>query len=94
VSLSITELSLIAELLEMAHDQFSNHCCNDYEIKNSKEHKNLLIEMVKWNVNQKIDKNARDEINDIENNKHKMLDTANTSLMSFLANRCREELKD
>lgn len=26
------ELKLIAKLLELAADQFSNHCCNDYDL--------------------------------------------------------------
>jgi hypothetical protein len=45
------EYKIIAELLEMASDEFSNHSCNDYEIDNTAENMDLLKDAHNWNVN-------------------------------------------
>lgn len=41
-----TQLKIAAELLELAADQFGNHGCNDYEIKNTKENLEFVKQMI------------------------------------------------
>lgn len=38
------QMKLAAELLEVASDHFSNHGCNDYEIENTPENREWLIQ--------------------------------------------------
>ncbi len=40
---------LLAELLEMAGREFGNHGCNDFELGNTPEHRELMNRVVRWN---------------------------------------------
>ena len=40
---------LLAQLLEMAGQEFSNHGCNDFELDNTPENVKLLFSALEWN---------------------------------------------
>lgn len=42
--------AILAKLLEMAADEFSNHGCNDFDLPNTPENNALIVEKIKWNV--------------------------------------------
>lgn len=52
INLTDTEVKILADLLEMAHQEFSNHGCNDYPLENTDEN---------WELIQNVDKNVCDE---------------------------------
>jgi hypothetical protein len=41
---------ILADLLDMANDEFSNHGCNDYELENTPENLAIVTAMEKWNT--------------------------------------------
>ena len=41
--------AILAELLEMASDEFSNHDCNLYELPNTSENRALVERTERWN---------------------------------------------
>lgn len=88
MALTKAELKLISELLELAAGNFSNHGCNDYEIDNTEENKQLLIEMINWNGDEC---EIEEEIPKIESCKRKTLYAADFCLMSYLAARAAKE---
>lgn len=88
MALTKNELKLISELLKLASDEFSNHGCNDLEIPNTEENKQLLIDMINWNGDEY---EIEEEIPEIQKCKKKMLFTHDSFLMSYLAARCEEE---
>ena len=45
------EYAILADLLEMADNEFSNHGCNDYSIPNTPETIELLRQAHEWNTN-------------------------------------------
>lgn len=45
------EYKILADLLETASDEFSNHGCNDYELDDTPENRDLLEAAHWWNVN-------------------------------------------
>ncbi len=45
------EYKIVADLLNMASNEFSNHGCNDYEIPYTKETVDLIEQAHKWNCN-------------------------------------------
>ncbi len=90
MKLSKTELSLIADILKEASDEFSNHSCNDYKLSNTPEHKELLIELAKWNGDEEY---LEEQIEAIENNDKKTLYTYDWMLMRYLSEKCAEASK-
>ena len=40
---------ILAQLLEMADQEFSNHGCNDFELDNTPENVKLLFSALEWN---------------------------------------------
>lgn len=40
---------VLADLLKLAGDEFSNHGCNDYELPNTPENRELVSSMHRWN---------------------------------------------
>ena len=42
--------SILAKLLNMASDEFSNHGCNDFELPNTPENRALMEAAEKWNA--------------------------------------------
>ena len=94
MSLSKNELKMIAELLDCASNEFSNHSCNDYDVKNTPDNKKLLIDIVKWNEGiegDSLDEDVIEEIENIKNKKSKTITYYDWVLMSYLAARCQEE---
>lgn len=45
----MSELLVLADLLNMADDEFGNHGCNDYELDNTPENYNLVKDALEWN---------------------------------------------
>jgi len=41
--------AVLAKLLEMAADEFSNHGCNDFDLPNTPENNALMVAAEKWN---------------------------------------------
>lgn len=76
--LTPAELKLMADVLELAGDQFSNHGCNDFEIDDTPEHRAIVAEMHK-----------DDPGFDIEDFLyHGKINAGDDSLMSHFADRC------
>lgn len=44
------EYKILANLLEMASDEFSNHGCNDYELDDTPENRALMDLALRWNA--------------------------------------------
>ena len=88
--LSKDELHLIAQLLEMASEQFSNHGCNDFKLPATKENKAMLLEMVDHCYGEEDKKDALDRIAKSK----KTIMTFDWMLMSYLAKRCRKLSND
>ena len=63
------EYAILASLLEMAHDEFSNHGCNYYELENTPENYALVEAMNKWNSDDPEDQEVQ-----IYNNKIIVMD--------------------
>lgn len=47
--LSESALRLASEMLELASDEFSSHCCNDLVIDNTPENFEFIQDMHNWN---------------------------------------------
>lgn len=47
--LNKTEWTILAQLLEMAADEFGNHGCNDFELPNTPENREFMERMELWN---------------------------------------------
>lgn len=73
------ELAFIADLLDMAADEFSNHSCNDFKIDNTAENKLLLMKIA----------DSAEEKDSILNNDSKTLYTCDWLLMRYFANKCK-----
>lgn len=88
--LTAAELKMISQLLKEASNEFSNHGCNDMDIPNTDENKQMLIRMVRetWDP-----RDAAEEIETIESCKKKTLYTYDWMLMEYLAQRCDEAAK-
>ena len=48
-SLDTNAWKVLAKLLELAGNHFSNHGCNDYDLKNTPENMALLESLEAWN---------------------------------------------
>jgi hypothetical protein len=88
--LTSAELTAIAELLQKASDEFSNHGCNDYKLLNTPENKIMLVEMIKANGDEE---SMEEEIEEVMSCKNKNIYTYDWWLMSYLADRCKEAAK-
>jgi hypothetical protein len=88
--LTSAELTAIAELLQKASDEFSNHGCNDYQLLNTPENKIMLVEMIKANGDEE---SMEEEIEEVMSCKKKNIYTYDWWLMSYLADRCKEAAK-
>jgi hypothetical protein len=89
--LNKAELSLIQELLKLASEQFGNHGCNDYQIKNTPDNKTLLCKLIEWNDDPL---QIKEDLPEVLSSKKKVLNTQDFSLMDYLAHRCKEELEN
>ena len=70
-----TELEVMAKLLDLAADQFSNHGCNDFELPATAENIALVRQV------EEDEPSVRGDT----------VDTLDWCLMYFLKNRCLEE---
>lgn len=85
--LTSAELKIISKILSEASDEYSNHSCNDMDIPNTDENKQMLIRMVNENYDPR---DVAEEIEIIESCKKKTLYTYDWMLMDYLAKRCKE----
>lgn len=88
--LTPAELTLIADFLKEASEEYSNHGCNDCEIPNTKENKAMLVNMIKRDVDEE---DQEEEIEEVMSCKKKKLFTFDWLVMDYLADRCREAAK-
>lgn len=75
---------LAAELLEMAAEEFSNHGCNDYILKNTPENRELYEKMMKESCGETVTVRPSREI----------IYTQDWMLMSYLAKMLRREAEN
>lgn len=76
---------LLASILELASDEFSNHGCNDYTLPNTPENRALLVALEVWN-----DKQPHDESELNYSRDRKQLYMSDASLMGYFAHLARE----
>jgi hypothetical protein len=93
MALTKTELKLIAKLLDLANEEFSNHVSHDFEIENTAEHKKLLIDFQHWSCIESNDTIMNKEIAKIKKTKSKMMHMPDIFLMGYLADRCKKAAK-
>lgn len=90
ITLTNTEAKLLVELLELASDQFSNHGCNDFElakcISDLEERRKLMKEYNDYNGS------PEDFEYDVEHGSKFEIEN-DAALMSYLADRVREQLE-
>lgn len=84
------EKILAAEMLELAADQFANHGCNDYEIVDTPELRELLILGEMANDRSVSRQNAEDSITSRDGR----LMTMDWLIMALLAKRLRAEVAE
>ena len=77
--------AILAKLLEMASDEFSNHGCNDFELPNTQENRELMTAYGKWNSEEEF---AKFGLNISEDGK--TIYTYDWLLMDYFARRARE----
>src|SRR3990167_2451927 len=75
--------AILAELLERAADEFSNHGCNDFDLPNTPENNALIVSVEKWDnekafVGLSISKDG------------KTIYASDSQLMSYFAHLARE----
>ena len=75
-----TELEVMAKLLELASDQFSNHGCNDFELPNTPQNVALL---------KKVNSVTGDDSDPVAYNNG--LCGNDSALMQYFQGRCEEE---
>ena len=80
--LSPFELRLASELLDRSSDEFANHGCNDYELPDTDEAWQLLVDYEEWNSGEK------DDVPGYRNGK--TIDCADFIVMYALAMRLKE----
>ena len=88
MKLSKTELKMIADLLEMAGDEFANHGCNDLELEPTEENKELAIKMLEKMMGKGED--FEQESAKVREAKKKIW-TNDWMMMDYLSKRCEEE---
>ena len=83
--LSKAELLLAAKLLEDASEQYSNHGCNDYPIKDTPEHRAILIAQQEYDgwTGEEIEVHAESG----------RITASDDRLMDYLAHRLKEAAK-
>lgn len=81
------EYKILARLLEMASDEFSNHGCNDFEIPNTPENNELVKQAYLW---------SSGEIEEFEEDEEDKdtITTYDWILMSYFAHLFEEMAKD
>jgi len=85
IELKPWEAKIVADLLEMAGDRFSCDCCEDYDIPNSREAHEMIVEMDResgWN---------EEDIRPF-NPQAKTLGTSNSSMCHAFQRRIRKQL--
>jgi hypothetical protein len=80
--LNKAELELISKLLEMASDEFSNHGCNDIEIRNTPANCWLMQEYEK-------DNNPSDPYQIMFSEDNKYIYANDAALMSYMSRRAK-----
>jgi len=88
-----SEFKLISQLLNEMSDEYSNHGCNDLELDNTQENKDLIISAIKWNANASSEENLEEEIVSILECKDEKLITTDFLLMDYLAYKCANAAK-
>ena len=76
---------VLSDLLEIASDEFSNHGCNDYELDNTPENRELVKSMEIWNS---LEEWAENGLN-ISKDRTKIY-TQDFFLMSYFAHLAKE----
>ena len=80
--LNKAELELISQLLELASNDFENHGCNDFDLKNTQENRFLMLEYEKDN-----NPNAPDDIRFDDDGQ--VIYGNDSALMSYMAERAK-----
>lgn len=80
------EMELLAKLLDMAAEEFSNHCCNDFEVENTPEARRFMIGAETWNSPEEYAEYGLHLSKD-----EKTIYTQDSFLMSYFADRLQEE---
>jgi hypothetical protein len=90
--LSNTELKQIRAFLEEAAGELSQHSCNDFTVRASKENKVVFLAIVKWQATQDWGDTDPEWTALIENvsDEDKTLFTFDNWAMSYFAHRCSE----
>lgn len=83
--LSKAELKIIAELLDMACSEFSNHGCNDHSIPASDENKDIMREIVMDSYDRRDVEEAIEEIDESKDE----LAVFDTVLLGYFSQRCK-----
>lgn len=90
---SKTELKFLAEILEMAKSEFSNHGCNDFPVDPTEENKQFLIKMIKATSDEEDASYKIEKLNKPSKtffDKKECYFTYDWVLMLYFANRCKE----
>lgn len=83
--LSKAELKLMAELLDMASNEFSSHGCNDYTIPATDENKDLMREIISDSFDKRDAAEAIEELGESKDE----LACDDTTLLRYFARRCK-----
>ena len=74
--------AILAKLLEMASGEFSNHGCNDFDLPNTPENRELMTALGRWN--------SEEEYGLMISKDGKTIYTGDSQLMSYFAHLARE----
>ena len=80
--LNKAELELIAQLLELASNDFENHGCNDFNLENTQANRFLMLEYQKDN-----NPNYPDDL--MFDDESKVIYGNDSALMSYMARRAK-----
>lgn len=80
--------AVLAELLDMARDEFSNHGCGDFELLNTPENRALMETAETWN-SPDLDRDGELYISNISKDGKKIY-TQDWFLMAYFAHLARE----
>lgn len=80
---SKTELNILADLLDLAGDKFSNHGCNDFEIENNLLTRQIAQDFWRWETDEFV------EYKDGET-----ICLSDSSLMKYFAEKINNHLKE
>lgn len=84
--LSKAELKLIAELLDMANNEFGNHGCNDYAIPATDENKDIMREIITDTYDKRDVEESLEEVDESKDE----LSVMDVVLFDYFAQRCKK----